>query len=337
MQAFQQASAAAQSPFSFGETAATQMAADSRSLAALMRQNPPLVVAGGAHCAVLPALLYRWLRRDSRLLVWSDGKPPVWRLARYLALHFADGVIVRNEADEASVGAARKSASLVFNVPGPYEIAGFCALPPARSGDAAHRIVISGALTPGSDAMTILHVAAHWAEQHPERRIALSWIGDGDLRHVLAAQSLPDNVTQDFPGELTQAARQDEFARSGVFISTAASHDANAGEDLRIAEAMASGLVVLFDRGSRSAAWLVQDQVSGIGFDAGEPASLMNAIADVMDAPEAVLDPMRSAARMRILPMDAKGFAERLARAVEAVMRQTARARQALHHVAEAQ
>jgi glycosyltransferase involved in cell wall biosynthesis len=337
MQAFQRASAAAQGSSPLRETDAVETAADRLSLVALMRHQPSLVVAGGAHCAVLTALLYRWFRRESRLLVWYERKPAAWRLAHALALQFADGVLVRNESDEAAAVAARRSGSMVFNVPGPYKIAGFCAMEPARRGDAAHRIIVSGALTPGSDALTILHVAAHWAEQHPERRMALSWIGNGDLRHVLAAQSLPDNVTQDFPGELADAGRQDEFARSGIFISTAASADAKTREDLRIAEAMASGLIVLFDRGSRGAARLVQDQVSGIGFDAGQPASLMHAIARVMDAAESALDPMRRAARMRILPMDPQGFAEQMARAVEAVTRQPARARHRLHHVAEAQ
>ena len=300
-------------------SAAGRIGAGAAGLAALLRQGPPVVVAGRAD--VLPAIVYRLLRQRTRLLVWADAAPRFWQLERRIALRMADAVLVRDEITESEVTRAGKPASAVFNVPGPYAIEGFLQLPAGRPAETPYRLVVCGGLTPDGDSINVLGSAASWAECHPRRRLELCWVGDGDLRGVLAAQSLPDNLVQHFSCAQDLAGTAGEFLRAGVLIAGAPAHADLACRGELLARAMASGLVVVFDRNCPVASRLLRHGLTGIGYQAGEPDGLSQALGEVMDTPAGKLDQMRGAARMRVLPMNRQGFEERLGRAVESVMR----------------
>ncbi len=295
-----------------------------KGLAALMRQAPPLVVAGRDSATVLPVAVYCLLRRRTRLLVWAETAPRSWQLARRLALYMADAVLVNGEAAEAAVTRAGKPARAVFNVPGPYAIEGFLHQPAGRSAEAAHRLVVCGGLSPDSDSMHILASAAAWAERNPARLVELCWVGDGDLRGVLAAQSLPDNLVQHFAGAQDLAGTAAAFLRSGVLVAGAPGRADVACRAELLAQAMASGLVVLFDRSCPVASRLLRHGLTGVSYQAGLPDGLCEALGEVMDMPEAALEQVRGAARMHVLPMNQAGFEERLGRAMESVLRDAA-------------
>lgn len=282
---------------------------------------PPVVVASRDAAALLPALFHRMSRPQSRLLVWADGAPRSWQLARRLALHMADAVLVGDEMAEAEVTHAGKPAGAVFNVPGPYDINAFVHHSAARGADAAYRLVVCGGLTPDGDAINILNSVAAWAERHASRRLELCWVGDGDLRGVLAAQLLPDNLVQHFAGEPDLTGIAAAFLRSGMLIAGTPSRADIAGRGELLARAMASGLVALFESTCPAASRLLRHGVTGFGYQASRGDGLLDALDEAMDTPAAALDQMRGAARMRVLPMNCQGFEERLARAVESVMR----------------
>ncbi len=287
----------------------------------------------GSSDGVVPALLRRLRRRDSRLLVRVDEPIPAWRLLRRLALRLADGVLAGSDAVAADAAARRGSGETVFAVPGPFDIAAFLAVAPTRVGAAAHRMIVRGALTPDGDGLHILYSAVRWADRHPQRSLELVWVGDGDLREVLRAQSLPGNLRQRFAGLPSPAELARLYGEAGVLIGAVPSRrptgETVARESEVLAEAMASGLVVLFDVGCRAAGRLLRDGLSGIGYDGAAPDGLERALSVVMARPPAALDTMRGAARMRVLPMNPQGFAERLERAVEKVMRGALTARAA--------
>lgn len=293
-------------------------------LSETLRARPELIVVDGPD-GVVSALLGRLRRRHSRLLVWVDEPAPAWRLLRRLTVRVADGVLASSEAAAAEATARRGSGEMVFAVPGPFEVAAFLAVAPTRAGEAAHRVVVRGALTPDGDGLHILYSAARWGERHPQRRLELVWVGDGDLRGVLRAQSLPENLRQHFVGAPGPAELARLYAGAGVLIGAAPARRPTGAmvtkEAAVLAEAMASGLVVLFDLGCRAAGRLLRDGLSGIGYDGAAPDGLERALTVVMARPAAALDAMRGAARMRVLPMDPPGFAERLERAVEKVTR----------------
>ena len=286
----------------------------------------PVVVAG-RNAAVLPAAFYRLFRQRTQLLVWADDAPRFWQLGRRLALHVADAVLVSDEVAEAAVTRAGKPAKAVFNVPGPYAIDAFLRQPSGRAGEAVHRLVVCGGLAPDGHGLSVLASAAAWAERHASRRLELCWVGDGDLRGVLAAQSLPDNLMQRFSGAQDPAGTAAEFVQSGVLVAGAPSRAELASRGELLAQAMASGLVVLFDRDCPVAGRLLRQGVTGIGYQASRPGSLLDVLGEVMDMPASTLDQMRDAARMRVLPMNPQGFEDRLGRAVESVTRSAAAGR----------
>ena len=146
------------------------------------------------------------------------------------------------------------------------------------------------------------------------------------MRGVLAAQSLPDNLTQRFSGAQDLEETAAEFLRSGVLIAGALSRADLTSRAELLAQAMASGLIVLFDRDCPVAGRLLRHGVTGIGYLAGRPEGLLDTLDDVLDAPLSTLDQMRGAARTRVLPMNRQGYEERLGRAMETVMRDAAEA-----------
>lgn len=292
--------------------------------AALARQVLPLAFAGGDAAALLPATLHRLLRQRTGLLVWAETAPRFWQLARRVALHMADAVLVGDEAAEAAVIRAGKPARASFNVPGPYAIDDFLHHPAGRDVAAAFRLVVCGGLAPDGDSLHILNTAASWAESNPCRTLELCWVGDGDLRGVLAAQSLPDNIVQHFAGAQDLAGTQAAFLRSGVLVAGTPARAELAGRGELLAQAMASGLVVLFDRDCPVAGRLLRHGLTGFGYQTSRQEGLLDTLGDVMDTPAGMLDPMRNAARMRVLPMNRQGFEERLGRAVESVLRDAA-------------
>ena len=289
------------------------------SLANLLRDRPPVVVAstGGS---VAAALAYRLLRRRSRLLIWSDGPAPPWRWLRRLALRLADGVLVRGEP-EAGAAIAVRGTDAVFELRGPHETTIFLDGAPTRAEPDAYRLVVRSPLTPPSGVLRILDGVARAAERLPSRRIELHWIGEGDLRGVLAAQPLPDNFCQWFLGDLDREDTARFFNRSGLLIAPF-DPDHPVLFKARVAEAMASGLVVLFDRSHPAAGHVLRDGETGIAFDALRPDGLASALQSVLSMSSDQLDLMRLAARRCALEMSPRDFALRLARAVDTVTRE---------------
>ena len=293
-----------------------------RLLAMLLRQAPAVVFASPSHAASA-AILYRLLRRRSRLLVWCDAAPPQWRLLRRAMLRLADGVLMGSPSRmdfEAVLGRAKS----VFVLPGPYDVAAFLEGPVARKEPAAYRIVVTSALEADDNGIHVLRSAARWAEGHPTQRIELCWTGAGDMRGVLAAQPVPGNCTQTFTGPLTQHGIVRCFAQAGLVIA-GATRKAGSVKAVEAgttrAMAMASGLVALFDSSPRSGTDLLFDPACGIGFDDRRPDGLFEAITTAMASDVATLDAMRGDARLRATAMDRQGFDARLQEAMRSVVR----------------
>lgn len=145
----------------------------------------------------LPLAIARKMRPNSKLLLWLEQAPKAGPMSRFI-LSQADWICTPDPA--ALVRDFGLAAGRVFAI---GETAATVGAPPApraptRCGDDAFRILYAGPLTPISGAYDFQAVAAAWAESHPERRLDLCWVGEGDLKGVLAAQPLPPNLTQSF-------------------------------------------------------------------------------------------------------------------------------------------
>lgn len=294
------------------------------SFASMLRNQPPVVVAstGGPFLA---ALVYRLVRRRARLMIWSDRPAPVWRLLSRLAVRLADGVLVTGEPEARAAIALRGTDASVFEIPGPYETAQFLDAAPTRNEPEAYRLVVRSPLSPPSGVLRILDCVARAAERLPAREIELAWIGEGDLEGVLAAQPLPDNLHQRFLGDLGREDTAVCFARSGLLIAPVHEQD-EAAFEATVAEAMASGLVTLFDRFHPSAARVLTDGETGVGFDGRQRDGLAQALLSALSSSSGQLDLMRLAARRHALEMSPKGHAERFSHALEIVTRDGAAA-----------
>lgn len=288
------------------------------SLSVSMRLCPPVLLAGKPGLSATAAILYRLLNQRATLLVWSKGAPKPWQFVRRAALRLADAVFTSDESTAGAVAVVRRSNEAVFNMPGPYQLDAFLGQPPRRDVADAYRIVVRGVLRPAGNALHILQSAALWAEHHPDRRIEICWIGSGDLQGVLAAQSLPANLLQFFPGPMTTVEAAREFSRSGILID-GLSHDEISSS--LFAEAMASGLVLIFDQHRCVDSAVIEHGISGIAFDSHQPAGLLAAITQVMTLPAEALDDMRHEARARIRRLEPHNFDARLARTIEMVVK----------------
>lgn len=288
------------------------------SLSRSMRLRPPVLLAGKPGLSMAAAILHRLLNQRATLLVWSNCIPKPWQLVRRAALHLADAVFTSDESTADAVAAARGSNQAVFNMPGPYELDAFLGQPPRRDARDAYRIVVRGMLRPAGNALHILQSAELWAEQHPDRRIEICWIGTGDLQGVLAAQSLPANLLQFFPGPMTTVEVVREFGRSGILIDGLSHDETSSG---LFAEAMASGLVVIFDQHRCVDRAVLEHGISGVAFDSHQPTGLLAAITQVMDWPAEALDDMRHEASTRICRLKPHEFDTRLMRTIETVIK----------------
>lgn len=299
-----------------------------RALRDLLHARPDLIVVGRSARALQAAIAYRRVWRRSRLIVWLGERPGRGAVLRRLAVRLADGVLL---GAEAALGGSHADGR-VFAVPGPFRIAPYLSGPAARDPAMAHRIVIRDSFALDGGALEMLAEICLAAERDPGRTVHLEWVGDGELHGVLAAQLLPDNMIQRFHGAIGPARTCEVFRGCGVLVSADGTQDA-AG----LAEVMASGLVVVFNQQCRAAA-LLEDGTSGLGFEL-RPGKLADVLGTLFALPPDRLDAMRGAARMRVLPMDEAGFAERVGRAVQVVLRDVPptalRRRQALHPVAE--
>lgn len=132
-----------------------------------------------------------------------------------------------------------------------------------------------GALTTRSAAADILDCAIWFAEADPGQPLTIDWVGEGDLRGVLAAQPLPDGVVQRF----LPVSDGNELAG----IVAAADVVCLLSDDPRaIAPCVAAGKPILASWGSAAANLILRAHVGWL-FDTRRPSTIMAALAQAVD------------------------------------------------------
>lgn len=299
-----------------------------RSVAALVAARPDLIIAEDFGLSTLQAIAYRALRRRTRLLLWVTKPPRLGRLGKFV-LSRVDGVLAHSET-AAVVEQLGMPTARIFPL---AEESDVCAMqapsfaPQLRTrGPAeAHRLVYFGDLAPQAGVADLLVCAASWAERHHGRRVEIWWIGEGSLHGVLEAQPLPENVTQRFLGLLGPHETAQVFGECGILVMPTLVNDRGSV----LAEAMALGLPVLGSVRSRAVRDWVHEGETGWLFDPLSPEQISTALAAALDTPEPRLDGMRDACFARVSAMSPQGLAERIERAVGALLRDALAAGQA--------
>ena len=166
-------------------------------------------------------------------------------------------------------------------------------VPRRVASDGTRRIVIASPLSAQSGTPDVLTSVASWAEAHPERMIELTWVGEGDLAGVLAAQPLPSNLSQSFPGALGPDEAAEAFARAELLVVPGLAD----GETSHVVMGFASGLPVLGSRRRRDVRLLVTEGLTGWLFDPAKPGDFLEAFDRALDLPIDALQTMRARAQ----------------------------------------
>lgn len=179
----------------------------------------------------------------------------------------------------------------------PDGLAPFLAIPLRRTGASARRLAFLGRLAPETGAADLLRAAQAWAERYCEQTIRILWIGEGELKGVLIAQPVPENLVQIFRPASASPQLAAVLGRCGMLVAPTEADDTG----YRISAAMAAGLpIVASSREPNAARWVSRDRTGWL-FDPRAPAALAQALERALATPDAVLDRMRERVRERAI------------------------------------
>ncbi len=169
----------------------------------------------------------------------------------------------------------------------------FLTIPPWRTGAAARRLAFVGRLTPETGAADLLWAAEAWAERYCEQTIRILWVGEGDLKDVLIAQPVAENLVQKFLPVPSPPQLAAVLSRCGMLVAPTLAE----GTVSLISAAMAAGLPVLASSRQPGAAQWVLHGRTGWLFDPLVPGALALVLERALATPDAVLDRMRELVR----------------------------------------
>lgn len=258
--------------------------------------QPHMVVTQGLGVVALFAGLYRMVSRRATLLVFLAEPPRRMRFVERLILRAADGVLVDGEAVAQALVQSASPARAVARIAHRRSLDGFLGMSPNRAPHLARRMVVVSQLTPESGAADFLIGVIAWAEAHPDQRVELSWVGEGDLAGLLAAQPLPGNLFQMFLGSRTTDQLATIFEFSGFLVVPSVTGDLRSP----VPEALAAGLPVLGSLKSRDVLPFITDEVNGWLFDPLTQGGLFSALSRAMATDDLRLNDMRSRARASV-------------------------------------
>lgn len=283
-----------------------------RAAMLLMVFRPDLVIIEDCSFKFILAVLYRWRWRRSRLLVRIGGTDQRPGFIRRLVLSQADGVLAEDEAadhpaNDWANGDKRLSHTRVFSMFAPIGLEPFLTTALFRTPAQAYRLVYAGPISPYSGVADILMSVAAWAERNLDREVEIWWIGEGDLTGVLEAQPLPDNMSQLFLGALAPEPMAKAFTECGIMVLPLHGF----GRAL-VAEALATGLVVVGDVRGAHARRLLSEGTLGWTFDPQQTGALLDAVGQALTCPFEQLVDMRFHGRELVSRAAIQGTAERL-------------------------
>jgi hypothetical protein len=285
-----------------------------RSIAELQAFRPDMIVVRGFGYQTLPMLVQAQWKGRAAIVLWADapsgpGLPPRTGLgvADRLILKLADAVVCSTGAMASAVARRGVPVERIFTLTEPHDIAAFLTAPVARPEAVAHRLIHVGALTPQAGVADFQNGIANWADAHRDGTVEICWAGEGNLRRVLEAQPLPDNVVQRFLHPLDEASRADAFAQSGLLVLPSLRDDWDARHGQVVAEAMAAGLPVLGSSRCHDVVHWVREDVTGWLFDPFSPESMLRSLDVALQTSPATLDDMRQACRALCMERSAPG------------------------------
>ncbi len=270
------------------------------TLQQLGRFSPDVVISTEMGARTLLAVLYRKLNPATRLIIWAEGAESTER-ARGLARHMVRQALVRNADAFLAVGSSAVKylehigapAAQIFQIAYTTDNARFAATSLARPPKQAKRLLFCGQFVERKGLLPFLHVLSRWANDHPQRSIEFTLVGDGPLRHQLLHLSVPPNLKLEFPGSFQYHDLPQVYSSAGVFVlPTLADTWA-----VVVNEALLSGLPVLGSVYAQAVEELVKDGYNGWTFSPDNAEDTYRAIDRMMNTSSPDLERMRAQAR----------------------------------------
>ena len=272
----------------------------------------------------LQAALYRLAQPSVPLVVWGTlserselGWGSVRRGLRRAILGVADGVLTNGESGARYISRFGVPDERIFRVNQPVDVEVFAREPRARLPGASTRLLHVGQLIARKGVVGFAEGLAAWARRHPDRELEIWWAGQGDQREALEEAALPPNLAQRFLGSLPYAALPHVYAQCDMLAFPTLCDEWG----LVVNEAMATGLPVLGSVHSQAVEELVVEGETGWIYDPLAEDALATALDRAFATPPGRRAAMGEAARRRISALNPASAADRIVRAIEAVLR----------------
>jgi hypothetical protein len=267
----------------------------------LWRFQPDVVLSTEIGVRSLGAVLYRALRRRTRLMLWLNlsertevgrGRLRIWLRQRVLPR--VDGIFVNGESGRRYLEGLGVPRSSIYALPYPTDVDQFGGLPLTRPAAQAKRMLYVGQLVPRKGVLEFVESLLRWLESHPEAVAELTIVGDGELRAGLEAlQGSSPRLTLRFVGSVDYRELPALYASHGILVLPTLADEWG----IVVNEALASGLPVLGSLHAQAVQELVEANVSGWLFDPEDPVSMRGALDRALTTPAADLERMRVACR----------------------------------------
>ncbi|MEM7410756.1 MAG: glycosyltransferase [Myxococcota bacterium] len=238
------------------------------TLPLLFSRRPTSVVSTEFGARTLQAVVYRLLRRESRLIIWAlvteiteAGRSPFRTWIRRAMLRCADAVVVSGSSG------ARYIESLGYPAERIWQMPPFAAVRPPRARrrampSATLKLLYVGQLVERKGLGPWIEALARWCRTHPERRVRFTVVGDGPERDRLAALPTPDSLEVAFVGNTEYADLGRHYDRADALVFPTLADEWG----VVVNEALLHGVPVLGSRNAQAVEDLIEEGVHGWTF-----------------------------------------------------------------------
>ena len=293
----------------------------------LWRYRPDVVISGELGLRTCLAVLYRRLNPAAKFIIWaavseqSEQCRGWWRESiRRWVLPKADLVMVNGQSGRRYVARFGVAPKRIFTVvPYTANVGAFDEVAAEKPGHTVERILYVGQLIERNGLVPFLSVLSQWARVHPERRVEFRLLGEGPLRSTLEQFSVPSNVSLQVLGPAVYDALPCVYAQADILVLPTLADEWG----LVVNEALAAGVPILGSLYSQAVEELVKDRQNGWTFVPDSPGQMYAALDAALQTTAEELQRMRQIARTEALELSPSRVADRLAEAVEWVVRKS--------------
>jgi glycosyltransferase involved in cell wall biosynthesis len=290
------------------------------TLPLLWHEQPDVVVTAQLGFRTMQAVLYKKLRPQARLIIWTGlsehtekGRSTLRTYLRSWLLRHADAVLVDGKSGVRYLMTLGVPQSKIFLLYHTIELKEFLRSPLRRDPSSARRLVYFGRLVQLKGLLPFLRILTSWLQDHPDSSCELWLVGDGPVRQELQQFPIPRSLSLRFLGNVEYDQLPGVYAQGGILAFPSLSDEWG----VVVNEALASGVPVLGSLYSQAVEELVTDGVHGWTFRPDHSEEVYNAIDRALTVPIDQLDEMRRACRQEILGINVESGVQALLRAVE--------------------